>query len=73
MAVKNLHNDLASQGFTFRLYHPGWLRTYMSGVKNEEAMMEPEEGAAIALEYFLNNDVSTELLLHDWEGNDIPW
>ncbi|MEI7985213.1 MAG: SDR family NAD(P)-dependent oxidoreductase [Armatimonadota bacterium] len=73
MAVKNLSNDLSSQGFSFRLYHPGWLKTYMSGTKNEHASMEPEEGAEIALEYFLSDSGEVALSLHDWEGNDMPW
>ncbi len=73
MAVKNLHNDLAPQGFTFRLYHPGWLKTYMSGTKNEQASMEPEQGAKIALKHFLDDASAIELTLHDWEGNDMPW
>lgn len=73
MAVKNLSNDLAGQGYSFRLYHPGWLKTYMSGTKNEQATLEPEEGAEIALEYFLSESVDLRLSLHDWEGNDLPW
>ena len=28
MAVKNLFNQLRPEGYTFRLYHPGWMRTY---------------------------------------------
>jgi NAD(P)-dependent dehydrogenase (short-subunit alcohol dehydrogenase family) len=73
MAVKNLANDLAPHGYSFRLYHPGWLRTYMRGTKNLEAHMEPEEAAGHALRYFLNDNVSPELVLHDWEGKDYPW
>jgi len=73
MAVKNLHNDLAGQGYSFRLYHPGWLRTYMSGSKNTEAHMEPEEGAAFALKYFLDDAVEDTLVLRDWEGKVWPW
>lgn len=73
MAVKNLHNDLAGQGFSFRLYHPGWLRTYMSGAKNTEAHMEPEEGAVFALKYFLEDSVGDGLALRDWEGKVWPW
>jgi len=73
MAVKNLYNDLAPQGYSFRLYHPGWMRTYMQGKKNLLAHMEPEEAATIALSYFLDPVNPTELTLHDFEGNDLPW
>jgi NAD(P)-dependent dehydrogenase (short-subunit alcohol dehydrogenase family) len=31
MAVKIAFNRLRPEGYTFRLYHPGWMRTYMSG------------------------------------------
>jgi NAD(P)-dependent dehydrogenase (short-subunit alcohol dehydrogenase family) len=73
MAVKNLSNDLAPQGYSFRLYHPGWLRTYMRGTKNLEAHMEAEEAAKIALDYFLHPTNPKELALHEWDGSDLPW
>jgi NAD(P)-dependent dehydrogenase (short-subunit alcohol dehydrogenase family) len=73
MAVKNLWNDLTPQGFSFRLYQPGWLKTYMSGAKNESAHMEPEEGAKLALEYFLADAANSELTLHAWDGSEMPW
>ena len=73
MAVKNLSNDLVPKGYSFRLYDPGWMRTYMSGEKNLEALLEPEEAAAKALAHFLNDSVTDELSLHRWNGTDIPW
>ncbi len=73
MAVKNLYNDLHPQGFSFRLYHPGYLKTYMSGTKNLDAHMEPEEGAAHALKHFLQDEEPAELRLRDWQGNELPW
>lgn len=73
MAVKNLHNDLSPHGYSFRLYHPGYLRTYMSGQKNMDAHMEPEEGAVHALEYFLQSEEPAELVLQDWQGRHYPW
>lgn len=73
MAVKNLHNDLHPQDYSFRLYHPGYLRTYMSGQKNMDAHMEPEEGAAHALRYFLQSEEPATLCLRDWQGNEYPW
>ncbi len=73
MAVKNLSNDLGKDGYSFRLYHPGWLRTYMRGVKNTEAQFEPEEAANFAIGYFLNDSVNEDLQLRDWEGKSYPW
>ena len=80
MAVKNLFNELRPRGFTFRLYHPGWMRTYMSGQKNMAATLEPEEAAAYALAYFLSGidpalpppDEDT-LVLRDYLGHDYNW
>ena len=37
MAVKIMFNHLRPEGYTFRLYHPGWMRTYMSGRVNPDA------------------------------------
>ncbi|MCJ7738579.1 MAG: SDR family NAD(P)-dependent oxidoreductase, partial [Anaerolineae bacterium] len=54
MAVKIMFNDLHPEGYTFRLYHPGWMRTYMSGKKGTAADLEPEDAAAKALPIFLN-------------------
>ena len=53
MAVRILFNHLRPEGYTFRLYHPGWMRTYMSGQKNAEADLEPEEAAARAIPFFV--------------------
>ena len=73
MAAKNLHNDLAPQGYGIRLYHPGWMRTYMSGEKNLEAHYEPEEAAQFALAHFLGERDESRLNLVDWQGREMPW
>ena len=73
MAVKNLHNDLVPRGYGIRLYHPGWMRTYMSGEKNLEAHYEPEEAAQFALSHFLSEETGPELRLVDWQGREMSW
>lgn len=80
MAVRNLFNALHPQGFTFRLYHPGWVRSYMSGQKNMQADLEPEEAAAYALAYFLSGIEpggpaidEDRLVLRDYLGKEYPW
>ncbi|HEY6075135.1 MAG TPA: SDR family oxidoreductase [Anaerolineales bacterium] len=74
MAVKILSNDLSPSGDTFRVYHPGWIRSYMSGVKNMEATFEPEEAAARAIPILLGQrENEGELVLVDHEGNEWPW
>jgi len=55
MGVRLLFNRLRPRGYTFRLYHPGWMRTYMSGDKNTVADLEPEQAAVPALAYFLRD------------------
>lgn len=76
MAVSALFNDLRPDGYTFRLYHPGWMRTYMHGTKNMAADMEPEEAVVPALNFFMsaNGSVDEErLVLRDYTGNEWPW
>jgi NAD(P)-dependent dehydrogenase (short-subunit alcohol dehydrogenase family) len=80
ISVKNLFNDLRPKGFTFRLYHPGWMRSYMSGEKNLKATYEPEEAAVPALAYFLSgleNELpgidEDRLVLRDNLGKEYPW
>lgn len=74
MAVKILSNDLSSSGYTFRVYHPGWIRSYMSGVKNMEATFESEEAAARAIPILLGQrENERELILLDHEGKEWPW
>jgi NAD(P)-dependent dehydrogenase (short-subunit alcohol dehydrogenase family) len=74
MAVKIMFNELRPQGYTFRLYHPGWMRTYMSGTKSLVADMEPEDAAARAIPLFLaDSNNEDRLSLIDYRGQEWPW
>jgi NAD(P)-dependent dehydrogenase (short-subunit alcohol dehydrogenase family) len=79
MAIKILFNHLRLAGYTFRLYHPGWMRSYMHGQKNLEAHFEPEEAAKPALAYFLGPPSEAQaydenqLALRDWQSQTWPW
>lgn len=74
MATKILFNDLSPKGYTFRVYHPGWIRSYMSGEKNMEAALEPEEAAAKALPILLGErENEGKLVMIDYVGNEWPW
>lgn len=74
MAVRIMFNDLRAEGYTFRLYHPGWVRSYMSGQKNTRGDLEPEEAAAYALPFFLGDrDDEDRLVLIDYEGREYPF
>lgn len=74
MQVKLLFNDLQPQGYSFRVYHPGWVRSYIGGTKNMEATLEPEEAAAHALPIFLSQrENEARLALEDYAGVEWPW
>lgn len=76
MGVRILFNYLRADGYTFRLLHPGGIRSYIGGtdIKGTRAAREPEEAAVPALEYFLGEiENEDELILRDWKGEDWPW
>ena len=53
MGVRILHNQLFPQGFTFRLFHPGWMKRRMQdGSLSKEAMYDPDYIGDIAAKYF---------------------
>jgi NAD(P)-dependent dehydrogenase (short-subunit alcohol dehydrogenase family) len=62
MAVNLLFNELKPRGYTFRLYHPGWVRSYMSGKKSTQGKFEPEETATSAVQYFLKEEAHEDVL-----------
>jgi NAD(P)-dependent dehydrogenase (short-subunit alcohol dehydrogenase family) len=53
MAVKLMFLNLFPQGYTFRLYHPGWMKQVNTdGSRSEEAMYDPDFIAEHAAKYF---------------------
>jgi NAD(P)-dependent dehydrogenase (short-subunit alcohol dehydrogenase family) len=59
MGVRLLHNQLYAQGYTFRLFHPGWMKRRMrDGSLSAEALYDPDYIGEIAARYF-------ETPLHD--------
>lgn len=76
MGVSMLHNCLKSDGYTFRLYHPGWVRSYMHGSKNLLGELEPDEAATPAVDYFLSPNGAYDeeyLVMRDYRGEEWPW
>jgi NAD(P)-dependent dehydrogenase (short-subunit alcohol dehydrogenase family) len=74
MGIKILFNHLRPEGYTFRVYHPGWVRSYMSGKKNLEATLEPEEAASYAISIFLGpREDEDRLVLVDYQGQEWTW
>jgi NAD(P)-dependent dehydrogenase (short-subunit alcohol dehydrogenase family) len=74
MGVAILFNDLRPRGYSFRVYHPGWMRTFMSGFENRDATLSPEEAATHAIRYFLDAHVDEDrLVMRDYQGAEWPW
>lgn len=74
--VHESFNRLRPLGYTFRLYHPGWVRSYMSGQLGDQYELEIDDAARFALDYFVSNRCSAEedtLAMKDWLGRDWPW
>ncbi len=63
MLVRQMHRTLYPQGYTFRLYHPGWVRSYMSGQKSTIGNFEPEETAAVAYRQFTQDRAYEDVLV----------
>ncbi len=74
MATRILFNHLRPEGYTFRVYHPGWVRSYIGGAKNTQADLEPEQAAVHSLAYFLHaRDDEDRLVMRDWQGQEWSW
>lgn len=74
MTVRLLKEELMEQGFTFRLYHPGWMRSYMQGKKNLEGKIEPEESSGAAVAFFTGEQKREYVLrMVDNEGTVWPF
>jgi NAD(P)-dependent dehydrogenase (short-subunit alcohol dehydrogenase family) len=75
MGVRILHNQLYSQGYTFRLFHPGWMKRRMQdGSLSEEALYDPDYTGAIAAKYF-ETPLCDEhrLVMVDYSGYEWPY
>ncbi len=74
MAVKIMFNHLRPEGYTFRLFHPGWMRSYMSGVKSTRGDLEPEESAAAAIPFFTEErEDEDRLVMIDYLRREWPF
>lgn len=63
MTVRRMYRSLYPKGYTFRLYHPGWVRSYMSGKKSTMGNFEPEETAAVAYRQFTSDREAEDVLV----------
>ncbi|MDR2730939.1 MAG: SDR family NAD(P)-dependent oxidoreductase [Treponema sp.] len=75
MGVRILHNQLYSQGYTFRLFHPGWMKRRLpDGSLSETALYDPDYIGGIAARYF-ETPLKDEhrLVLADYNGCEWPF
>lgn len=74
MVVRRMFRTLRPQGYTFRLYHPGWVRSYMGGRKSTMGNFEPEEAAAVAFRQFTaDRDFEDVLVMTDVSDEMWPY
>jgi NAD(P)-dependent dehydrogenase (short-subunit alcohol dehydrogenase family) len=75
MGVRLMHNLLFPQGYTFRLYHPGWMKRQMEdGTLSEWAMFDPADTAVHAAKYF-ETPLGDEqrLVMYDYLSQEWPF
>jgi len=75
MSVRLMHNLLFPQGYTFRLYHPGWMKKQLQdGTLCEEAIYNPAETAVHAAKYF-DTPLGDEhrLVMYDYMSQEWPF
>lgn len=64
MGIRLLFNQLRPQNFTFRIYHPGWVRSYMAGdTLATVGVYSTDESAAGAYRYFTQDVISEDVLV----------
>jgi len=74
MYVKILFNRLRPEGYRFRLYHPGWIKSYMGGQLSERGELTIEEASQRAVDYFFDQQVEEDLLaLRGYDGQWIAF
>ena len=75
MSVRLMHNLLFPQGYTFRLYHPGWMKQQLpDGALSETAMYDPAGTAAHAAKFF-DTPLRDEhrLVMYDYLSQEWPY
>jgi NAD(P)-dependent dehydrogenase (short-subunit alcohol dehydrogenase family) len=72
MAVKILYNTLFDEGYTFRIYHPGWVRRELpDGSLAETGRLTPDWSAAVAVDDFLKDRPDEmRFVMTDWQKRE---
>jgi NAD(P)-dependent dehydrogenase (short-subunit alcohol dehydrogenase family) len=69
-AVKSLSIDLAPQGVTTLLLHPGWVKTDMGG---PNATLTPADSIEAMRGLIDATDTGQKLKFLNYDGQDLPW
>ena len=75
MAVRLLHNQLFAEGYSFRLFHPGWMKRRMEdGSLSESGRFDPDDIGDVAAKYF-ETPLRDEhrLVMIDYNGYEWPY
>ncbi|MCL2187223.1 MAG: SDR family NAD(P)-dependent oxidoreductase [Defluviitaleaceae bacterium] len=75
MGIRIMHNYLHPKGYTFRLFHPGWMKKRApDGSLSETALYDPDFIGEIAAKYFDKNlGDEHRLVMVDYNGYEWPW
>ena len=75
MCVRLMHNHLYPQGYSFRLFHPGWMKRVMpDGSRSEMARYDPDFTAERASKYFEEPQRDEQrLAMYDFLGQEWPF
>ena len=74
MAIRLMFNHLQPEGYTFRVYHPGWVRSPRDHKPARGGKFEPWETAQAAVPQFIKDrDWEDRLVMIDNEGAAWPF
>jgi len=66
--AKTIFNRHRKDDFKFRLYHPGWIKSYMHGEFNDTATYTADEAAEFAMDYFFDRIINEdEFVLYTYD------
>ena len=76
LGVRMIYNELRPEGFTFRLYQPGWMmRQNPDGsIDHSHAIVEPDDSAKEAVRQMLEDRLDEDrLVLTDYLGRELSF
>jgi NAD(P)-dependent dehydrogenase (short-subunit alcohol dehydrogenase family) len=70
-----VHNDIYKKGGQVLVFHPGWVKSYMSGKFNDEAEITSDESATGIIHNVLQHQKyqAEKPTFIDYKGTPMPW